>query len=72
MSDLPLEVRPGTPGHRDAHQKIHAHLNRLVAEPTVARVPKRWYGQGPPGTIIGSAPGDEYVDSLTGDLYTLE
>ncbi len=32
---------------------------------------KRWYGEGVPGTIIGSMPGDEYVDTLTGDLYVL-
>ena len=32
---------------------------------------KRWYGEGPPGTVVGSSPGDEYVDSLTGDLYVL-
>lgn len=31
----------------------------------------RFYGEGPPGTIVGSHPGDEYVDKLTGDLYKL-
>lgn len=31
----------------------------------------RFYGDGPPGTVIGSSPGDEYVDNLTGDLYVL-
>ena len=31
----------------------------------------RWYGDGPPGVIVGSSPGDEYLDRLTGDLYTL-
>lgn len=31
----------------------------------------RWAGQGPPGTIIGAAPGDIYLDELTGTLYTL-
>lgn len=32
----------------------------------------RYYGEGPPGLIIGASPGDEYVDALTGDLYRLE
>lgn len=32
----------------------------------------RYYGEGPPGVIIGAAPGDEYVDALTGDVYRLE
>lgn len=36
------------------------------------RRPQRWYGDGPPGTIIGAAPDDEYVDRLTGDLYVLQ
>lgn len=31
----------------------------------------RFYGEGPPGTIIGSQPNDEYVDTLTGELYKL-
>lgn len=30
-----------------------------------------WSGQGPPGTIVGSSPGDKYVDELTGTIYTL-
>ncbi len=33
---------------------------------------ERYYGEGPPGVIIGAAPGDEYVDSLTGNIYRLE
>lgn len=33
---------------------------------------RRFYGSGPPGTIIGSQPNDEYVDVDTGDLYTLQ
>lgn len=32
----------------------------------------RYYGEGPPGTIIGSSPGDEYIDSITGNLYVLQ
>lgn len=32
----------------------------------------RFTGQGPPGTIIGANPGDEYLDKLTGDIYTLQ
>ena len=30
-----------------------------------------WYGDGPPGTVIGSKPGDYYVDNLTGSVYKL-
>lgn len=33
---------------------------------------KRWYGEGPPTVVVGSSPGDEYLDRLTGDLYILE
>lgn len=32
----------------------------------------RWTGEGSPGVIVGSQPGDVYLDLLTGDLYTLE
>ncbi len=31
-----------------------------------------WTGQGPPGTIIGAAVGDEYLNDLNGDLFRLE
>lgn len=30
-----------------------------------------WTGHGPPGTIIGSHPGDEYLNLDNGDIYTL-
>lgn len=32
---------------------------------------RRWYGEGPPTVVVGAAPGDEYMDTLTGDLYLL-
>ena len=32
----------------------------------------RYYGEGPPGTIVGATLNDEYVDTLTGDLYILQ
>jgi hypothetical protein len=32
---------------------------------------RRFQGHGPPTTIIGSRQDDEYLDLLTGDLYTL-
>ena len=32
----------------------------------------RYYGEGPPGVVLGASPGDEYVNSLNGDLYRLE
>jgi hypothetical protein len=32
---------------------------------------RRFQGHGAPTTIIGSRPGDEYLDLDTGDLYTL-
>lgn len=31
----------------------------------------RFHGTGPPGVLIGSRPGDEYLDGSTGDLYYL-
>ena len=33
---------------------------------------KRWYGEGPPSVIIGASPGDEYVDTISGNLYVLQ
>ena len=29
------------------------------------------FGDGPPGTLIGSRPGDVYMDVLTGEFYKL-
>lgn len=40
--------------------------------PPGVAIGRRWYGDGPPGTIVGSAPNDEYLDRLTGTLYTLQ
>jgi hypothetical protein len=34
-------------------------------------VGRRWYGMGTPGTIVGSSPGDEYLDIETGTLFRL-
>lgn len=31
-----------------------------------------WYGEGPPGTVIGSKKDDYYMDTLTGVVYRLE
>jgi hypothetical protein len=31
-----------------------------------------WYGEGPPGVIVGSKVGDAYMDLLTGTIYTLD
>jgi hypothetical protein len=31
----------------------------------------RFTGQGPPGVIEGANPGDSYLDTTTGDIYTL-
>jgi hypothetical protein len=30
-----------------------------------------WTGQGEPGTVMGSKPGDYYIDTLTGIIYKL-
>ena len=40
-------------------------------DPGVDRSLRRWYGEGIPTLIIGSQPGDEYVDAITGTLYVL-
>ena len=39
--------------------------------PTEKPAVKRWYGSGPPTTIVGSSPGDEYMNTDNGDLYIL-
>jgi hypothetical protein len=31
----------------------------------------KWFGNGPPGLIIGAEPNDLYLDLDTGDIYTL-
>lgn len=31
-----------------------------------------WYGEGPPGAIVGSKAGDFYVDTGTGNIYELQ
>ncbi|CPX74657.1 Uncharacterised protein [Mycobacteroides abscessus] len=31
-----------------------------------------WYGSGPPSVVIGSKPGDIYVDVETGSTYELK
>jgi len=33
--------------------------------------PARFYGEGPPGVVLGARAADEYLDVLTGDLYVL-
>ncbi|MGN2634641.1 hypothetical protein ACTD5D_39690 [Nocardia takedensis] len=30
-----------------------------------------WTGTGPPATVLGSAPGDHYIDTTTGTIYRL-
>jgi hypothetical protein len=40
--------------------------------PGGAIIGRRWYGEGAPELIIGAAPGDEYLDLVTGDLYILQ
>lgn len=32
----------------------------------------KYSGEGPPGTIIGAAPGDRYLDTITGTVYRLD
>lgn len=32
---------------------------------------QRFFGDGPPGVVVGAQPGDEYVDRLTGNIYQL-
>jgi hypothetical protein len=34
-------------------------------------MPTWWHGDGPPGVVVGAAPGDFYVDDLTGNYYRL-
>lgn len=30
-----------------------------------------WYGEGDPGTILGSKPGDYYLDTVSGQIFVL-
>lgn len=30
-----------------------------------------WYGEGDPGTILGSKPGDYYLDTASGQIFVL-
>lgn len=30
-----------------------------------------WFGEGPPTTVVGSKPGDRYMDTTTGTIYQL-
>ena len=40
--------------------------------PGPAFVGTAWFfGDGPPDTIVGSKPGDRYLDTTTGTIYTL-
>lgn len=48
-----------------------AGLTGPAGPPGVAAELTRYYGHGVPGTIIGSKPGDEYLDVDSGNLYTL-
>lgn len=30
-----------------------------------------WYGEGPPGAIVGAKPGDYYFNSSSGEIFVL-
>lgn len=57
-----LEVAPPEPGPKI----VEAPPGAVFGEGTVW-----WTDHGPPGTIVGSKPGDKYIDMDTGDVYTL-
>ena len=40
--------------------------------PPGAQGTRRYTGVGPPTVVIGARPHDEYLDTSTGDLYTLQ
>jgi hypothetical protein len=42
-----------------------------VNTPAGTGVAGLWTGSGAPGVIIGSHPGDEYLDLVSGEIYTL-
>lgn len=60
ITDVGLRGLPGAPG------------NQGERGPAGYGVGRRWYGEGPPDVVIGAAVNDEYLDVLTGDLYTLQ
>ena len=64
----PLRARRGPPGPPGATGPPGPQGEPGPTGPKL----QRFYGQGPPPVaIIGSRPGDEYVDYTTGDLYVL-
>ena len=69
-----LEVR-ATQGDRIVANGIHFPLVMRKgngASPIPRSPAGLWVGEGPPpASIPGSQPGDQYFDSLTGDLYQL-
>lgn len=59
---LPADADPETPIDLTA-------LTRVTSENYPSQL---FTGDGPPGYIVGAVSGDEYLDRLTGDVYTLE
>lgn len=81
---LPTELGDDTPA-KNIHPNLHISANKAINDITVfvqdleTRIGSgggsltRYYGEGPPvDPILGASPGDEYVDTLTGDLYVLQ
>lgn len=80
---LPTDNRDDTPSaftHPDLHNDVNQAVNDIVVvvQNLQTRVEaidgvERFYGEGPPvDPILGASPGDEYVDTVTGDLYVLQ
>lgn len=53
--------------------EVVIHIVEPVPFPHEVEVvmPTWHHGNGPPGVIVGAAPGDFYVDDLTGNYYRL-
>jgi len=78
-----LEVTPGSPGaNGDSAYQVAVKAGFIGTEADWIESLKGapggafngtawWYGQGAPTTVIGSSPGDYYIDTITGTVYEL-
>lgn len=59
-------------GDRLASLQSAVNVLQTKSSATTTSGVQRFYGAGSPGVVIGARPSDEYVDTLTGDLYILQ